>query len=1025
MAVTKVTTSQRARAITGGPERVIDRAPDGTLWLKIDTGAEAQFWYSKDQGNRWSFAGTPSSVPFPLSAFFPQAFHIDAEGFGHCLARKDNTTLRYARGTPNAAGTAWTWKLLDFAPSNEALTNNSGLDLVAFRAGTGWKAFALSGTTARDGAGFRNTLRLTRIDIGATGAITAGPTETVATSTGVSFPYGCVSFQHTGGGKIATATPHLYVVASVNTPDTTAARQDPLRLIKFTYEAGAWTQGAGLVLDAAVDTTGRTMRAAYDGARLVTAYGTRDRSVGVASAAIRVVEWDEATGIITARAPASPAAGYPLGVSMAVDPASDDFYLVAYGETNDDPQWARYNRAANAWAAWATVAAASMGGVAGRVALAQYVSSSAIDLAYETGADSPYTIFYTKLASTNVAPATPRLISPAPSSVADLATAGAVFRWQFIDPDPGDTQGAWQLRRKVTTAPAYEYYSAASDSWGAAAVWNTGQDDRWSFGPGRWPNGATYQWSVNTRDAAGLASGFAPDALVTATGAPVPVVTAPLATYAGDSSPVVAWDYAGASPQRTWQARIFDLAGYSPPAFDPATSVPVWDSGESAGVQARSVRVDAALVNGGTYRAYLRVSDSGGTYSGWVYGEFTLLLTPPSAPYLEALVEDSYASGLRRVRLVLQGTANLLSVSQAFSHVDAVDWENDANAAVGSSTSGAVLGDRAMAMTALAAGDVAVRSGPGVVPVGIDPPPVPRDFPVAAGQLCTALASFTATATPRLCRLRLRFYRPDDSLVASVVGDAVAALTTVPTQVSVRALPPLGADRVRLVLEVLGCNAGEGAYVDAIDLHPGVSTAYSPGGLAPGQTFTVTRHVGGADDVVRTAERVPPGPTQRLIAYDREMPFGVPVTYTAQAISFLSGSDSPLASDPSASALVVVDSEVWGLRDPLDVETEARALVTDHKTTTREQIQTYRPAGRSLPLVESEGVGGEDGTIRVHIDSLAERRNLRGLLRRPSTMLLQAPSGDQWYVRFLDRGMAHGGGVSQEIDASYVEVARP
>ncbi len=1026
MAVTQITTVLRPRVITGGPERVLERDPKGTLWLKLaPTGAPIQFWYSKDQGNRWSYSGAASDFPSRLSAFFPEAWHIDGDGFAHVISRKDATTLRYGRGTPNAGGTAWTWQLLDFAPSNQALVLQSSLDIVAFRRGTGWSVFLLAGTTAASG----NTLRLTRVDVSSSGGLSVGTTVTVATSTVLtSYPYGCLDFQHTGDGKNPTATPHLYVVTSVNTPDTTAFRSDPLRLTRFLYEAGAWTAGAPVTLDAAVDTTSRTMRCAYDGARVVTAYGTRDRAVGTASAAVRLAEWVEATGAVTVRTAPSPAAGYPLGLSMATEPASDDLYVAAYGETNNDPRWVKFTRATATWGAWATVAATNMGGVEGRVALARYVSSSSVDFVFEALSAAPHSIYYSRLATLNAAPAPPRLLSPSPSAVGDLGTNGVTCAWSFVDPDPGDVQGAWQFRRKVG-AGAYSYYNLAADTWGAVAVWNTGPANMVAFGPGAWPNGSTYSWSVNTRDGGGLESGFASDSLVTATAAPVATVTGPLATYYEDSRPVVTWSYTSGSPQRTWQVKVFDLAAYTAVGFDPATSAATWDSAETASAQARSVRVESVLLNGFTYRAYIRVSDANALYSAWSYAEFALLLAPPPAPSLEVLPEHDHNTGLRRARLVLQGGTNLLTASQSYTHTAAagVDWESDSNADTSGtpwSSAGAVVGNRSLVVKATAAGDIALRTTAGSPPVGVDPPPIPRDFPAVPRGVYTATASFTAATTLRLCRVRLRFYSSADTLLASTAGNSAADATTVPTQVTVTATAPLGTDRVRVVLEVIGAAAGETHYADAISVHPGTATAFQPGGFVRDQVFAVTRYVDGdAPAAVRTATALVPDAYQHAIAYDREMPFGIPVSYTAQAISVLT--EQPLASALSAAALVVIDSDVWGLRDPLDPAVEVRALVVDHKTTTKELTSVYRPAGRSLPLVESEGVQGEDGNVRIHVDSLAERHNLRGLLRRPAPMLLQSPSGDRWYVRFLDRGMTHSGGTSQEVDAAYVEVARP
>jgi hypothetical protein len=237
---------------------------------------------------------------------------------------------------------------------------------------------------------------------------------------------------------------------------------------------------------------------------------------------------------------------------------------------------------------------------------------------------------------------------------------------------------------------------------------------------------------------------------------------------------------------------------------------------------------------------------------------------------------------------------------------------------------------------------------------------------------------------------------------------------------------PLGCDRVRLVLEVQSAASGEVHYVDGIDLHPGTSTVAGPGGLIPTQSFTVLRTLpDGTVSTVRTVDSVSGDATQYLVAYDREMPFATDVLYTAQATSLLT-SGQQLASDLSPAALVAVDSDVWGLRDPLDPAGEARGLVTDHEVDRSYIGAAYRPAGRPFPLIESEGSTGDDSTkVTFYMGGIAERRALRDLLNRPTTLLLQSPSGDYWYVWVTDQKVTAAAGVGQSVDVTYVQVAAP
>ena len=1021
-------------AVTGSPERLLDRAPNGVLWYGQNHDDDVYFWYSKDEGNTWSNSG--SKVDY-LSSFFVRALHIDNAGHMHVVGRTGNTTLLVQRGHPgtNTFDFSDTSDRLTLSASNEALAPDSGLDLVTWRIGTGYKIWVLYGTTALSGGVYTNTLRLAEVTVSQSKVISLTKQSVVRTATGASMPYGCLTFQHTGDGKTPSSTPHVYVVTGVNTQDTAQARQDDLHLVKFTYEAGNYTQASPVVLETATDTTNRVMRCTWDGARVATVYGTCNRATGISSAAVHEVDWTEATGTVTRNDPPAYGGGYPLGVSSAVDPVTDDIYVAAYGTTTTTPVWSRYSRTAAAWSAWTPFGASLTGWTrTGRVSLKQYVQRSAIEAVYATGSGSPWTVNYTKITVTNTAPSVPRLLAPAPSSVADLGTQGATFAWQFVDPDPGDLQGGWQMRRRIG-AGAYSYYTAATQSWGATAVWNTGADTQVSFAPGVWANGNVWAWSVNTRDSAGLASGFASDASVTATLAPSAAVTGPLGIYALDSSPVIAWSYASANPQRTYQIRVIDLAVYNAGGFDPATSTAAWDSGDVPSVQARSTRVGTSLLNTHTYRAYLRVSDSQGLYSGWTYGEFVLSLLPAPAPAVAAVADTDYLSGLGRVRLTVQGFANMLTADQSYDHsLAGAQWE-PTNCAIAIGATGVVTqGSSSLRLTASSAGNMSARTYDGVPPLDTTGATLlaARDFPARTGQVYTGLASFQAATTPRNVRVSLSWWGPGgyegapDVARGTTTGTFLADMVGFPTLATVQGVCPLNADRVRLTVEVLAAASGEQHYVDGIDLHPGTSLTYSPGGLVPQQTLTVTRTLpDGTAAIIRTANQAQPDAFQRLVVVDREMPFATEVLYSGQSVIQLT-SGQTVASDPSLPALAQVDSPVWGVRDPTDPAAEARALITAHELQRDALTTVYRPAGRALPLVESQGSTGDDATkMSVWVSTLAERRKMRDILNRQTELLVQSPSGETWYVWITQQKATAGDGLGQGIDCTYVQVEAP
>lgn len=271
---------------------------------------------------------------------------------------------------------------------------------------------------------------------------------------------------------------------------------------------------------------------------------------------------------------------------------------------------------------------------------------------YNGGVTTAPWIIYSITLLTNTAPNAPTLTAPTAGATADLG-AGATFTWTFSDPDAGDTQSSYALRRKISGAPAYEYWNAGTAAWQSTEVFNASGAGSVTFAAGKWTNGNTYQWSVATKDAQGVVGPYATDNTVVASNAPVTTATAPVGTVAGSTRPTVTWSYADADsdPQATYQVRIFTAAQYGAGGFDPSTSAATLDSGATTSASARSWVPTADLVNGTTYRAYVRSTQSGGLASAWSFVTFTISLATPNTPSLAVTPQPAQA----RVQIVVTG----------------------------------------------------------------------------------------------------------------------------------------------------------------------------------------------------------------------------------------------------------------------------------------------------------------------------------------------------------------------------------
>ena len=136
---------------------------------------------------------------------------------------------------------------------------------------------------------------------------------------------------------------------------------------------------------------------------------------------------------------------------------------------------------------------------------------------------------------------------------------------------------------------------------------------------------------------------FEIELVVTYSTIPVVTVTSPAGTITTTTRPDVLWSWTDpdGNPPAVAEAKIFDEATYTAAGFDPATSAALWASGTTflpGGVVPFTIGFD--LSNTFTYRAYVRAAKLlGGDqyhYSAWALATFTISITPPAAPTIDA-----------------------------------------------------------------------------------------------------------------------------------------------------------------------------------------------------------------------------------------------------------------------------------------------------------------------------------------------------------------------------------------------------
>lgn len=468
----------------------------------------------------------------------------------------------------------------------------------------------------------------------------------------------------------------------------------------------------------------------------------------------------------------------------------------------------------------------------------------------------------------HTAPVAPSLVAPASGLVLDAA-AGFVVDWTFDGSNyGGSVQAGWAMRRKIG-AGAYEYWNATSRTWQGTEVVNTGSADQETFEAGKWTNGNTYDWSIAVKDNVGANLGpYAADRSLVANTPPSGTVTAPT-DPAGDARPLVAWTYSDpeTNPQTSYRVKIFSQAQYTAPGFDPSSSSPTWDSTEVASA-ATQTQVGTDLVNGTTYRAYVQLKDSVGTYSAWSFATFTVAFNAPAVPTITATADDANA----RVVVVAQARDNLLSVNEASIETDATGWANDSNATLARGTTQALQGAASLEMTATAGADMRAK--------------LATREPVTVGLTYTALASFRkVTAGSRSVRVLMRWFDSGGSLLSTVTGSSVSASDGAWTQAEASGVAPASAATVEVVLEVLAPSASEVWRVDAISVAPGTSTVWTRGGLVGTQSHKMIVEKSDDAGATWTALRGSPfslNASLQVTTYDYESPLHQTRLYRAK-----------------------------------------------------------------------------------------------------------------------------------------------
>jgi hypothetical protein len=628
----------------------------------------------------------------------------------------------------------------------------------------------------------------------------------------------------------------------------------------------------------------------------------------------------------------------------------------------------------------------------------------------DTGSDIDFAI------SAQAAPLAPTLTAPANASYQDLA-AGATFSWTYNAGTAGNTTTGYSLRRKISGAGSYEYWNVGTGAWQATQVWNNTTATSVTFAAGLWADGNIYNWSVASQDQGGQGP-FATDFTVDASAPPAVTVIAPTGTT-NSASPTVSWsDTLAGGASQTGYRIVVESGGFG---STPGSGVTAWDSGVTSSA-APSAAIPVALNNATTYRVFVQVTETGGQSSAWGFSTVTVAFDAPAAPTVTAVWDNANA----RTVLNVQGRDNLLTTDDASFETTAGTWTAQTNCTVARSTTQAMDGIAALAMTSSAAGSMTARTAQGT-----------SGYAVMPSKPYSILASFRANTAGRTCTVTVNWWQASGAASTIRTADTSTGIADTATgwvtTAALNVTSPSDAAFASISVTVAAtAAANEVHYLDQVDIGPGTAAPWTRGGLAGADTFAVQRSYDQTTwTTIRTAvaATVDSAADQTATVYDYETPASTQVYY--RAIASFGASTSLVTSAPSAVVNVTPTMTSWWIKDPLDPTVNTPVNAVGFAPKVSERAGTFNPAGRGKAVVVADAVTsplGLDGEITVSTFTQTDWPPVLAIMTRQHVLLLQAPWAEQWYVRINgDRAVTLPGAAAwqRQVKLPYVEVDVP
>lgn len=622
------------------------------------------------------------------------------------------------------------------------------------------------------------------------------------------------------------------------------------------------------------------------------------------------------------------------------------------------------------------------------------------------------------------APFAPVLVSPA--NRASAVYTAVSLKFKYIAFDPGSAMATYSIRRKqlAPTPGAYEYWTGAA--WGAATWVSLAAADgaEVTIAAGAFVQNATYEWGVQTRNAALEASAWS-DARLLFTPA-APTVTVSITTPAVVSRPPFSWAFAGGTgrSQLAYRFICYTAAEVAKPGFAAGAAgfTALWDSGMVFGGKTFSAKIDADLPSSGSYQLWGMVRDDTNLDSGWANrASFTTSFTPPPSPALTATPFPD----LGHVSVLASSTFNLLNADT--SGFDAgigawgtlpencvptwdpaglmkVTFSGQSYAQLDANYATFALEDTAFATFAAMSADQgglsfsAVRTAEGTSGV-----------PVTATTVYSATATVTAQSRTVPCQLEIYWYTGAGAYISTSSGGVINCLATVPTNVYIDSATAPGTAAfaaLRLRFNSPGNVIGEYVNADKFAFTATATATWSSGGASAGTGFVFQRSIDQGDwvELPGATSAEPAGATgaglDRFTYLDRTVPLNTAdLRYRVFAVGNFK--TVPISSSP---AIVTVTGGIQSarafLRSSVDAAKDLRVYLSDWSWSDARRNEVVFPVGGTKALIFNQTLPpNTTANVSLTLITASDREKFQALVAEEAKLFLQMNVGPGYYVR--------------------------